>query len=121
MDCLVTNSTERNQILLRIMPQPTSRSDVVDFQAQRVNRTFGNAIRPAPRLIDAARIRFAIETNSRALRSVHDVVATLSRNSCCSEEESSPNRRSNASRNGFVSPLSRLAPAKKSAQIISRQ
>jgi len=66
-------------------------------------------------------IEFKLETDPRAFVKVHDGVATLSRNCSFSEVGRSPKKRSSASRKALVSPLSKLAPAKKSAQIISRQ
>ena len=101
MDMAMAFPTESDEIFFSIIAQLASRHDVVNFQSCHGSRTIGSAIRPAPKPIDAMRNTPLDEADSRAF-SVHEVVAILSRNSCCSEEDSSPKRRSNASRNGFA-------------------
>src|ERR1035437_1632807 len=124
MDVSMATSTERNQVLFAIVAGVAANFFVRDFQvAHRATGLTPPAIAtqdPLPKSL----VRHRIQPQAHGLRTdrTHDALSLKpSRNSClCSPGR---NLKNLVIENNSVSgsPLSRLAPARKSAQIISRQ
>jgi hypothetical protein len=124
MRASVTDCAQCDQVRFGVISQTTPKVLVMDFQVR--HRTTG-LTPPAiamQHLLPQGFVRFRIEPQShglRANRAHEDSSLKPSRNSClCSPGRNLKNLViENSSVSG--SPLSRLAPARKSAQIISRQ
>ena len=124
MDLRVTCGTERDEVLFGIVSGLASVSFVMDLKVQPRAASLASPAIPLQDLSTELLVRFGIQPQTRAFRSdrAHEARPfSCSRNACCC----SPGRNlkncwidcSNIS--GF--PSSRCAPARKSAQIISRQ
>ncbi len=123
MESFVTGGAQRDEILFDVLSEPTPRADVVNLKL--IHATTALAAPPVAlqHLPAEPSIGFRVKSQSRAswARWGHEAFRTCSKNSFClgcgRNSKSRPSEISKAS--GF--PFSRLAPAKKSAQIISRQ
>jgi hypothetical protein len=123
MQVVVALGADRDQILPGIVAHPTARLHMMHLKLSDAPTKLAAPPVAIEHLPAQFSIGFRVESQSRAswARWGHEAFRTCSRNSCClgrgRNSKSRPSERSKVS--GF--PFSRLAPAKKSAQIISRQ
>src|SRR6266849_8662643 len=123
MQVVVALGAGRDQILQGIVAHPTARLDVVHLKLGDAPAKLAAPPIALQHLPAQPSIGFRVKSQSRAswAKWHHEAFRTCSRNSCClgcgKNPKSRPSEISKAS--GF--PFSRLAPARKSAQIISRQ
>ena len=123
MQVAMASGADRDQILLGIITQPTARLHMMHLKLSDAPTKLAAPPVALQYLPAQFSIGFWVESQSRAswAKRHHEAFRTCSRNSCClgcgRNPKSRPSEISKAS--GF--PFSRLAPAKKSAQIISRQ
>ncbi len=116
-------SAKCDQVLLGIISEVAPRFDMVYLEFANMSTALAPPAVALQYLMAQPSIGFRVESQSRAswAKRRHEAFRTCSRNSCClgrgRNSKSRPSEISKAS--GF--PFSRLAPAKKSAQIISRQ
>jgi len=117
--------TQCDQVLVVVVPLVTSETRVVNM---KIGLRTTNLASPAIALqhtLAQMLVRLVVKPNAGLLRleSLHDAFLSSmsSRNVCrCSDDRNRTSWKSDRNKvSGF--PLSRLAPAKKSAQIISRQ
>src|SRR5713101_4668150 len=123
MQVVVASGADCDQILQGIVAHPTARLDVVHLKLDDAAAKLAAPPVALQHLSAQPSIGFRVKSQSRASWSKwhHEAFRTCSRNSSCFERgrnsKSRPSERSKTS--GF--PFSRLAPARKSAQIISKQ
>ena len=123
MNVSVTSRAERNQIFFNIPSERAPKANMVDLEIGGTTTPLTAPSIPFKYLTGKFLIGDGVQSNSRLPLPwrTHDPFATRVRNSilcgCGSRAKSRSSARSRAS--GF--PPSRLAPARKSAQIISRQ
>ena len=123
MDLLVAAVTQRDQVRLGVISQKTSRPNVMDLEM------FGRPTLLAPptialkHLLAKSAVRLGSEPEPRSPHDgpVHEAFPIASKNCCCWDFEIKAKMRPSANGRVSVRPLSKLAPARKSAQIISRQ
>jgi hypothetical protein len=120
----VTPGTKRNQVLLTIIAGMTAKFLVVNFKIRHGAARLAFPAVAAEYLVAELLVQREIKPDGRTFWSdpVHDAFAVKwSRNIFrCSPGRNLKNRRIDCRRTCEL-PFSRLAPAKKSAQIISRQ
>jgi hypothetical protein len=124
MHAIVAARTEGNQIPLIIVALLAPQLPVVDLQVLRRATKLASPTIPIQHLLTKLPVGLRIEFSARSFRpnSHHDAFCRICpRNSCCcSQGRNLKNLVIECSNiSGF--PLSRFAPARKSAQIISRQ
>ena len=124
MHIRVTCGTERDQILLGIVSGLASMLFMVDFKVQPRAASLASPVVPLQNLSTELLVRFRIQPKTRMFRpdGAHEArPSKCSRNACfCSPGRNLKNCWIDCSSiSGF--PPSRFAPARKSAQIISRQ
>jgi hypothetical protein len=122
-DC-VASSAKCDEVFLRIIPGLAAQFPVVNLEIRHGTATLAPPSVPAQHLVPQVFVQFGSEAQARTLyrNPVHDAFSVIcSTNACrCSPGRNWKNRAiENKSTSGC--PLSRLAPARKSAQIISRQ
>jgi hypothetical protein len=122
VDALVAGGAQSDEILLAIVTLPAPELDVMDLEIR--HRSAGLASPPIATQHSYAQllIGMGIQASSRVLpQASHAAWATARRNSCFSASGSRRNKRSMENSSTLGLPFSSCAPARKSAQIISRQ
>ena len=124
MHILVACGTERNQVLLRVISRLAAMLLMMNLKARRCAAYLASPVIPLQHFFTKLFVRFGIQPQRWLLWSnpIHDTLCiACSRNACrCSSGRNLKNLvMEKSSISG--SPWSRLAPARKSAQIISRQ
>ena len=124
MECGVARSAKRNQVLLRIVAGVAAEFFVVDFKVGLRATQLTSETVATQHLVAELFVQLGIKLQARLLRSdlIHDAFSfAWCRNVCLSSPgRNLKNRKADCKRTlGFS--FSRFAPAKKSAQIISRQ
>ena len=116
-------ATKHDKILLSICSQVASANDVMDLELIAPAAVLALPAIPLKNLEAELGVIFGVKPRPRAFGSffVHADRRILSRNRCCCGEGRKPKNRSSDISSTSGLPLSRLAPARKSAQIISRQ
>jgi hypothetical protein len=121
---MVTSDAERNQVCVRILAALAAKYLVVDLQIRRSPTTLAFPTITPQHLLPESFVQLRIEAQARAFgkNSVHEAFAVTS---CRKASRCSPGRnlkkRDMDCSSTVGSSFSRFAPAKKSAQIISRQ
>jgi hypothetical protein len=120
----VTCDAERNQVCFRIVAALAAKFLVVNLKIQPRPATLASPAVTPQHLLSQSFVYLRIEALSRAFgkNSIHEAFAVTScRKACrCSPGRNLKNRDMDCS-STVGSSLSRFAPARKSAQIISRQ
>jgi len=122
MSVSVTACAAGNQILLGIIPQPAARAEMVDLKILLVPQSWQRTHR-----VRALHVRVDYPPQDEALVAAASVWAgsrqfpTIFSNCSLSPTGSALMSRASARNNVFSAPAFWLAPARKSAQIISRQ
>ena len=123
MESFVTGGAQRDEILFHVLSELTPWADVVNLELIHATTALAAPAIALQHLAAQSSIGVRVEPKPRASwgKSGHEAFRTCSRNSCClGRGRNSKSRPSEVSKtSGF--PFSRLAPARKSAQIISRQ
>src|SRR3989454_12483141 len=122
MYCLVTGRTQRDQVVLGILAQMTAKLLVMNLKiAQTAARLTSPAV-PLQDFLTELLVGLARKSQPRMFwpDCIHEA-RCRDKNACfCSPGRNLKNREMDCN-SSSGSPLSRLAPARKSAQIISRQ
>ena len=124
MDSVVACRTKRNQILLCIVTGLTAKVFVMDFEVGPCATRLTSPAIPTQHLIAQVFIQLGIEPQACAFRldtRQDPFSVTRCRNVCLSWPGRNLKNRSADCKRTSGSSLSRFAPARKSAQIISRQ
>ena len=122
--CGVASSAERDQVLLRIVSGAAAEVFVVDLEIRQCAAGLASPAVPTQNLMTQPVIRLCCEPQACAFRSDpgHDAFSvTWCRNVCLSSPGRNLKNRSADCKRTPEFSFSRFAPARKSAQIISRQ
>ena len=119
----VTVRAQRDEILFGVIPQAAARAEVVDLKILRCAAILAAPPIAREHLAGELAIRVGFKAQSRPFRfeSVQGSFLTISSNCSLCATGRVPISRASAKNNVLSAPASRLAPARKSAQIISRQ
>ena len=121
MDRLVTASTKRDEIAFRICPEGTARLYMMYLKVCETPAVLTSPSITLENLAAELSIGFGIKTPPSRPQTLHEGCRISSINCVCRGGGRRPNRRRKEHSRTPGSPLSRFAPARKSAQIISRQ
>jgi hypothetical protein len=117
----VTRSAQGDQVFFSIVAKRAPCLNVMNLEvSQAAARLAPPSVPHEDRSMEFL-VQRGIESQPEASRSIrcHKISFTLVRNSCCFRCGSNPKSRSRESIKAFESSVSRFAPARKSAQIIS--
>src|ERR1035441_8806917 len=119
----VTVPAQRDEIVLHVIAQLAPELHVMNFQSNDGPTALAAPLVALQHRLTQPAIGFWVKTQSWAFRFRQDHVALCRPSRNCSRcgEGRSLKRRSMERSNALGSPFSRVAPARKSAQIISRQ
>ena len=124
MNKCVASGAERDQILLGITSAATSDFRVVNFQIRSRSTGLASPTIASEHLQTKLFVRFRIKPQTGLFRenSIHEAFSVTSwRNACRCSPGRNLKKRASDCRSTVGSSPSRFAPARKSAQIISRQ
>jgi hypothetical protein len=118
----VTLETQRNEIALRIISLTTSKLGVVDLQIRHRAADLASPAIALKHLQAKPLIGIDVQANTHRFgQTGHAASVTSARNSSFWTSGRNRNKRSTEHKSTLGLPFSTCAPAKKSAQIISRQ
>ena len=119
----MAGATERNQILFAIRARLAPANDVVDLELLALAASLALPVIPLKNLAAKELVILGAKSQTRAFGSfpAHAESLILSRNSCCCGKGRKWKNRSSDTSSTSGLPFSKFAPARKSAQIISRQ
>jgi|SRR5712692_3102842 len=119
----MTVGTKRYKVLFRVIPGLTAKLFVMNLKALHAAADLTSPAISTQHLPSQLFVQLGIETQARVLswNPVQDAFSICATNAClCSPGRNLKNLEIDCNSNSGL-PLSRFAPAKKSAQIISRQ
>src|SRR5712692_7129507 len=123
MNTLMAADAERDEVLFCIVSELAPRADVMDLEVGKTSAVLAAPPIPVEYLTPQFQIRRRTELQSRSSGTEpgHDAVRTCSSKSTFWSRGRNLMSRSSERSSAWGFPFSRFAPARKSAQIISRQ